>query len=231
MTEYTLYYWPIAFRGEFVRAVLIHVDASWTEAGVDELIELKDAEPADQSVPHMGPPVLADHAAGLTLAQTPAILGYLGDKFDLLPDDAAGRALTAKLIQDAMDVLYEMTLFHGNEMWTQTRWNAYLPRLTRWMTIFEEHGRRHGLTVASGHILGSDAPGLADLVTHVLWGVMTEKLPTLRPLLDGSAPAVAALCDRIGAMPGQAALRERSKAAFGDAWCGGQIEASLRAVV
>lgn len=231
MADYTLYYWPIAFRGQFVRAVLAHVGAGWTEAGVDDLLALKDAEPDDQLVPHMGPPVLIDHAAGLSLAQTPAILGYLGDRYGLIPDDPALAALTAKLTQDAMDVLYEMTLFHGHQMWTQAAWDDYRPRLARWMAIFESHGHRHGLTADAGFMLGSDAPGLADLVTHILWGVMTEKLPALRPMLDDNAPTVAALSDRIGQLPAQVELRTRSEADYGDAWCSGQIEASLRAVL
>jgi len=231
MTDYTLYYWPLPFRGEFVRCVLAHAGASWAEAGIEDLIALESAEPARQLVPHMGPPVLTDHTADLSLAQTPAILCYLGDKHALVPGDAARAASTAKMIADANDVLYEMTLHNGAQMWTQPRWDAYRPRLARWMGIFEEHGLRHGLTVEAGHVLGTDAPGLADLVVHTLWGVMTSKLPALRPLLEATAPATAALCDRIARLPEQEALRARSDEAYGDEWCGGRIEASLRAVL
>jgi glutathione S-transferase len=60
---------------------------------------------------------------------------------------------------------------------------------------------------------------------------MTDRLPSLRPVLDETAPAVAALSDRIAALPEQADLRARSDAEYGDAWCGGQIEESLRAVL
>jgi glutathione S-transferase len=60
---------------------------------------------------------------------------------------------------------------------------------------------------------------------------MTAKLPSLRPLLDATAPAIAGLSDRIAALPEQADLRARSDAAYGDEWCSGQIEASLRAVL
>jgi glutathione S-transferase len=60
---------------------------------------------------------------------------------------------------------------------------------------------------------------------------MTDKLPPLRPLLDQTAPALAALCDRIAALPAQAALRAWSDERFGDEWCSGRIEASLRAVL
>ena len=191
----------------------------------------KGAEPTRQLVPHMGPPVLTDHTADLSLAQTPAILAYLGGKYELVPKDPARAALTVKIIADANDVLYEMTLHNGAQMWTKKRWDAYRPRLGRWMAIFEEHGRRHGLTVETGHVLGTDAPGLADLVVHILWGVMTSKLPALRPLLETTAPAIAALSDRIARLPAQEELRVRSDEEYGDEWCSGQIEASLRAVL
>ncbi len=231
MTEYTLYYWPLPFRGQFVRSVLAHVGASWTEASAEDLIALKSAEPTKQLVPHMGPPVLTDHISDLTLAQTPAILAYLGAKYALIPTDAACAALTAKIIADANDVLNEMTLHNGAQMWTQKRWDTYRPRLCRWMAIFEEHGCRHGLTIEEGHILGTGRPGLADLVAHTLWGVMTSKLPALRPLLETTAPAVAALSDRIAQLPEQEELRMRSDDEYGEEWCSGQIEASLRVVL
>ena len=231
MTEYTLYYWPVPFRGQFVRSVLAHAGASWTEASIEDLVTLKDAEPTRQLVPHMGPPVLTDHSADLSLAQTPAILAYLGGKYELIPNDPARAALTAKIIADANDVLYEMTLHNGAQMWTKKRWDTYRPRLGRWMAIFEEQGRRHGLTVEAGHVLGTDTPGLADLVVHILWGVMTAKLPALRTLLETMAPTIAALADRIAQLPEQAELRVRSDAEYGDEWCSGQIEASLRAVL
>ena len=231
MTDYTLYYWQLPFRGQFVRSVLAHVGASWTEADIGHLVTLKGAEPTRQLVPHMGPPVLTDHAADLSLAQTPAILWYLGGKYELIPNDPGRAALTAKIIADASDVLNEMTLHHGAQMWTQARWDTYRPRLGRWMAIFEEHGRRHGLTIEAGHVLGTDAPGLADLVVHILWGVMTSKLPALRPLLETTAPAIAALSDRIAQLPEQKELREHSDEEYGDEWCSGQIEESLRAVL
>lgn len=229
MADYTLYYWPLPFRGEFVRAVLAHAGADWDEAPFGDLIALKDAEPAEQLVPHMGPPVLVDH--GADVAQTQAILAYLGGKYRLIPEDPVRAALTHKLMADANDVLAEMTLHNGAQMWTQSAWDAYRARLGRWMAIFEAHGRRHGLTADAGYVLGTDKPGLADFVVHILWGVMTAKFSSLRPLLDAEAPSIAGLSDRIGTLPEQAALRARSDADYGEEWCSGQIEASLRAVV
>lgn len=231
MPEYTLYYWPVPFRGQFIRAVLAHVHATWHEAGTEDISALMGSPPEEQPVPHMGPPVLTDHANELSLAQTPAILCYLGRKHRLIPDDPALDALTTKIVSDANDVLYEMTLHNGAQMWTQAAWNAYCPRLRRWMKIFEATGRRYGLTARSGYFLGTDRLSLADLTVHVLWGTMTAKLRPLRPMLEETAPVVAGLSDRIAALPEQRALRSQSDADYGDGWCSGQIEASLRSVL
>ena len=231
MSDYTLYYWPIPFRGQFVRSVLAHVGASWTEADVSDLVGLKELEPSQQPVPFMGPPVLIDHTADLSLAQTQAILAYLGDRHGLMPRKPALAALTHKVIADANDVLYEMTLHNGAQMWTQPLWDGFCPRLGRWMAMFEALGTRYGLSPHEGHILGTPAPSLADLVTYSLWGVMTSKLPKLRPMLDSSAPSIAAFSDRISWLPDQEELRKKSDAEYGEVWCGGQIEASLRAVI
>jgi glutathione S-transferase len=231
MPDYTLYYWPVPFRGQFVRSVLAHVHATWDEAGIEAISTLMHTAPGEQLIPHMGPPVLTDHAADLSLAQTPAILAYLGRKHGLIPDDPLHEALTAKIVADANDVLYEMTVHNGAQMWTQEGWSAYRPRLGRWMEIFEETGRRHGLTAQAGYFFGTETPGLADLTAHVLWGTMTAKLQSLRPLLDATAPSIAGLSDHIARLPEQTDLRARSDAEYGNDWCGGQIEASLRAVL
>ena len=231
MADYTLYYWPLPFRGQFVRAVLAHLHATWDEPGVAALVALKGARPSEQVIPHMGPPVLTDNETGVSLAQTPAILSYLAHKHGLMPSDPAKAALTHKIVADANDVLYEMTRHNGAQMWTRATWDAFRPRLARWMEIFEATGRRHGFTADERYLLRTAEPGVADLVAATLWGTMTDRFSSLRPMLASHAPGIAGLTDRIMSLPEQASLRERSSAAYGDEWCGGQIEASLRAVL
>ncbi|WP_419913754.1 glutathione S-transferase [Hoeflea sp.] len=231
MPDYSLYYWPLPFRGQFVRAVLAHVGATWDEYDFEAIGALKGKPPADQPVPHMGPPVLVDRNTGISLSQMPAILGYLGRKHGLITDDNVHHALTDKIVADANDVLYEITLYNGAQMWTKESWHDFQPRLKRWMVMFEETGRRHGMTAREGFLLGTNEPGIADLATNILWGTMTAKLPPLRPLLEETAPAIAGLSDRIGALPQQVELCGKSDAAYGDLYCAGQIEASLRMVL
>jgi glutathione S-transferase len=229
MADYTLYYWPLPFRGQFVRAVLAHAGAGWEEPGMDDVAAMKDRPPADQPVPFMAPPLLVDHAAGVSVAQMPAILAYLGGKFALIPDDPGRAALTHKIVADANDVLDEITRFGGRSMWTPGEWDSFAEeRLPRWMAIFEATGRAHGLTPAGGHVLGGDAPGLADLVTATLWSTVADKLPGLGDMLADTAPATAALSRRIADSPALAAMREDTDTRFGHAWCGGLIEASIR---
>ena len=64
------------------------------------------------------------------------------------------RALTLKIVCDANDVIDEMTNDGGREMWTDKRWAAFVPRLKKWMSFWEETGRRHGLTADAGFLLG-----------------------------------------------------------------------------
>jgi glutathione S-transferase len=60
---------------------------------------------------------------------------------------------------------------------------------------------------------------------------MTARFAPLRGMLDAEAPGIAGLTDRIRALPEQAALIRQSDAAYGEVWCGGQIEESLRRVL
>ena len=231
MADYTLYYWPIPFCGQFVRAVLSYAGCSWQEAGPDATMKQRASDPAQQLVAHMGPPVLTDHQSDVHISQMPAILAYLGEKHSLLSGDPVRKAMCHKVVADANDVLYEMTRYNGSRMWTDAAWSEFLPRLHRWMEIFEDTGRRNGMTAGSGFMLGTDAPLVADLVMSTLWGTMTAKFPPLRAVLETHAPATAGLTDRISALQTQKDLRDWSDATFGDGWCGGQIEASLRKVL
>lgn len=231
MSDYELYYWSVPFRGQFVRAVLAHAGKSWTEGGDAAIGKLMEHKAADMPVPFMGPPLLIDRKADFAIAQMPAIILYLGETLDLLPETPAQRALTMKTVHDANDVIDDLTLDGGRTMWTQKTWHDFVPRLQKWMSFWEETGRRHGLAAQSGYLLGGKAPGIADVVTATLWSTMGERFPALQALLDETAPLTAALSRRVSALPPLAKLAARARADYGDAYCGGQIEASLRKVM
>ncbi|MCB1398267.1 MAG: glutathione S-transferase family protein [Rhodobacter sp.] len=221
MTDYTLYYWPIPFRGHFVRMVLAQVGAHWDEPGQEAIAALRLA--ADQPYPFMAPPLLVDHATGQSLSQLPAILMALGRRHGLIGDPDE----TLRLICDAMDVLLEITRCHGAQMWDHAAWADFVGRrLPRWLSL---HERIVAGRVEAG-FLGGEAPGLADLVLTALWHTMADRLPGMRALMVPHAPTVLALVDRVATTAPIAALigdwRDRRPL-----YCAGQIEASILAML
>lgn len=231
MPNYTLYYWSAPFRGEFVRAVLAYAGKEWVEAGEERTSELMKGPPQEMPAPFMGPPLLVDDGAAFAVSQMPAIILYLGETLGLLPDDVGGRAMAIKVVNDANDVIDELTLDGGRQMWTPKRWSAFEPRLRKWMSLWEQTGCRHGLTASSGHLLGTGGPGVADVITATLWTTIGERFPRLGAMLREEAPLTAALSERVAALPPIARQASRSKEAYGETWSGGRIEASLRRVL
>jgi len=231
MSDYELYYWSVPFRGQFVRAVLAFAGKNWDEAGDGAISKLMDAPVKKMPVPFMGPPLLIDKKADIAIAQMPAIILYLGETLKLLPASPALRAMTIKIVNDANDVIDEITLDGGRQMWTEQRWKEFVPRLKKWMSLWEEAGRRHGLKAGSGFLLGGSEPGIADVMTATLWSTMADRFPKIETILNQTAPMTAALTKRVAGLPPLAKLAAKAKEDYGDAYCGGQIEASLRKVL
>ena len=231
MTDYDLYYWPLPFRGQFVRAILAFAGKSWTEHDGAAISKLKSGAVEDMPVPFMGPPLLIDKEAKFAISQMPAIVFYLGETLELMPATHALRAMTMKIVNDTNDVIDDITLDGGREMWTEKRWREFVPRLRKWMSFWEEAGRRHGLTAQSGFLLGGEAPGIADIVTATLWSTMIDRFETLAEMLEETAPMTFALSKRVGGLPPLAKLAEKARRDYGDVYCGGQIGASLAEVL
>ena len=231
MADYELYYWPVPFRGQFVRAVLAYAGRSWSEVDAAAISGLREGAVEDMPVPFMGPPVLIDNEAKLAIAQMPAIVLYLGETLGLMPALPTLRAMTAKVVNDANDVIDDLTLDGGRLMWTDRRWHDFLPRLRKWMALWEETGRRHGLAAQSGFLLGGEMAGVADIVTATLWATMAGRFRAIEAMLEDAAPMTAALTRRVADLPPLAALAAKARRDYGDTYCGGQIEASLRKVL
>ena len=231
MADYELLYWSAPFRGQFVRAVLAFAGKTWTEGGDAKIARLIEGPVEDLPVPFMGPPVLLDQTADVALAEMPAIILYLGETLDLMPETPALRAMTMKIVNDANDVIDEITLNGGDHMWTGERWDEFMPRLAKWMSIWEDTGRRNGLDKDTGHILGGPAPGVADVITATLWTTMTERFSKIRDLFEETAPMTAALCRRVSALPSLIKLADKTRKDFGQAYAGGQIGASMAKIL
>ncbi len=231
MSDYDLYYWPVPFRGQFVRAVLAYAGKTWTEGDAAAISTLMNGPVMDMPVPFMGPPMLIDRKADFAIAEMPAIVLYLGEALNLMPSTPALRAMTMKTVNDANDVIDEITLDGGREMWTDKRWQGFVPRLKKWMSFWEETGSRHGLKANTGFLLGGEVLGIADIVTATLWSTMTDRFQKIEAILEEAAPMTAALSRRVSDLPLLAKLAAKARQDYGDAYCGGRIEASLRKVL
>ena len=78
--SYTIYYWPIAIRGNFVRVLLAHAGVLYAEAPIPELGSLRALPVNEQPYPSMAPPFLHDLEEDVFLSQTASIVLYLGNK-------------------------------------------------------------------------------------------------------------------------------------------------------
>jgi glutathione S-transferase len=140
--------------------------------------------------------------------------------------------MTLKVVNDANDVIDEITLNGGQKMWTKKTWDAFVPRLKRWMAIWEVTGQRNSLELDRGFLLGGEKPGIADIVTATLWSTLSDKFPKIGVMLDTDAPKVAALSRRLQENAALARLVRDSDKRYGaETYCGGQIGKSLREVV
>ncbi len=60
---------------------------------------------------------------------------------------------------------------------------------------------------------------------------MTERFKKIGTIFKRTAPMTAGLTERIAALPPLAALATKAREDYGDTYCGGKIEVSLRKVL
>jgi glutathione S-transferase len=230
--NYKLYYWPAPFRGNFIRFLLEEAGEKYEEASLKEISELYSMPVEDQPLPMMAPPFLHDPERDVFLSQMPAIVMFLSEKTGLIPQDSYKSAICNKLVLDSNDVLIEITNYNGSVMWERDAWRQFRDkRLKRWLEIFELTGRRFGLNSGSDYMLGGDQISTADIVTYALWGTMIRCLPQLSADCRKHAPYVFELCQRIESRPNIKQLIENQEKNYGNQYCGGQIEKSIRSML
>lgn len=220
--KYQLSYWPLPFRGCFVSYLFAYRDVPLLmEADFESIGKLLGQPPGEQDTPFMGPPVLRDLETGRTLSQMPAIVLYVSGELGLKPDDPFSVAMCMKVLMDCNDLLMEICGYNGSIMWQPEPWREFRSqRLVRWMQIF-------AISLQRGFI-GKDPVTYADIAVYALFGNMTRCLPELESDLREHAPAIHALCQRIGARPSLARFVADEDQMYGKLYCGGQIEESLR---
>ena len=106
-------------------------------------------------------------------------------------------------------------------MWERETWARFRShRLPCWLDIFEESLKRG--------FLGNDPVSFADIAVFALFGNMTRCLPELEADLLNRAPGVHAHCQRIGSHLSLARFVSDEEQKYGQLYCGGQIEESIR---
>jgi glutathione S-transferase len=231
MAEYVLYYWPLGFRGNLIRALLDFTGTPYTEGDTEELLRLKGMTPTEADALFMAPPLLYDKEMDLYLAQASAIIGHLSRKLAMRPDSLRKQSIGEKIVDDCGDILNEVTRGCGAKMWDQESWEAFISsggRFEKWLLIFEQTARREGLEGNHGFFLGTETATFTDTTVFALLATLERSVPELSPLMRTHAPRVMALCDRLGSNPGLVALFQRMPER---PYCGGMIEESLRKVI
>jgi glutathione S-transferase len=77
-------------------------------------------------------------------------------------------------------------------------------------------------------MLGGDQISVADIATCALWGTMIRCLPELSADCQKHAPNIFELCQRIENRPKIQSFLEEQNQNYGNLYCGGQIEQSIR---
>ncbi|NDU99568.1 glutathione S-transferase family protein [Pseudoroseicyclus tamaricis] len=220
---YTLYYWPLPFRGIFIELLLAEAGQPFEKKSPSSIYP---DHRFDRPLPGMAPPYLVEKG-GLQIAQMPAIATHLAERHGLMPSGAEARAAATKAILDANDVLEEISQNGGVQMWEEESWGEFrAERLATWMRIFEETYQHHG-----GPFMLGEEITLADIAALGLWAPMIHALPPLEEDLKRHAPQVSALLGRLAQRPGLEAFLTAQRARDGQGYCGGEIEASLREVL
>lgn len=219
--EYELYYWPsIPGRGEFPRLALEDAGARYRDVarepegeggGVPALMRLLRGE-AEGFRP-FAPPILRHHTGErvVTLAQSAAILHYLGPRLSLVPGDEPTRAAAHTLQLTLADLVDEVHDTHHpvaphlryEEQTTEAKRRAAefvkerIGKYLRWFESQLERGDGEHL-VPGGHTY-------VDLSAfHVIEG-LSFAFPRAVARLSPELPRLLALRDRVRARPRVAA--------------------------
>lgn len=224
MTSYDLWYWPtIPGRGEFVRLALEaaripYRDRAREEGGLEALTARLARPPA---MPPFAPPWL--EAEGMTIAQTAAILLFLGDRHGLAPADEAGRLRVHQLQLTIADMVTEAHDVH-HPIDNNAYYEDQRPEAARAAAAFRDRRIPKFLGYFERVLAAADAPWLAgadrsyaDLSLFHLVEGLRFAFPKRMAGVARDFPKLLALHERVAQLP---ALRDYLSSArrlpFGD---------------
>ena len=215
--SYELYYWPeIQGRGEFIRLALEdagadYVDVARETGGMKKMLKLMREGAGASPATAFAPPFLL--AGKLAIAQTAAILYYLGPRLDLTPANEAGQyavlqhQLTlADLVVEAHDTHHPIGVdlyYEDQRPESKRRSQQFLEeRVPKFLGYFEKQLQRGGPRQA--WLIGRSC-SYADLSLFQVVEGLRYAFPNGMAVLARKIPRVIALRDRVAARPNIAA--------------------------
>ena len=223
--RYQLYYWPsIQGRGEFVRLALEEGGARYVDVarepesaggGVAALMSLLEDKALRR--PPYAPPIL--EAGDLHIAQTAAILAYLGPKLKLVPRDEASRVwanqlqLTiADLVDEAHDTHHPIagSLYYEQQKAAARKRAGHFreERVPKYLGYFERVLERN--RGGRGYAVGT-AVSYVDLSLFQVVAGLRYAFPKAMRRVERSCPKLVALHARIARRPRIAAYLASSR--------------------
>ena len=206
---YELYYWPgIQGRGEFVRLALEYagapyVDVARTRGGMAAMTKLLDG--AGPGLLPFAPPFL--RSGELVIAQTAAILAYLGPRHGLVPDGEASRfgayqlQLTiADLVDEAHDSHHPIAgslYYEDQKREAKARSRVFVAeRIPKYLGYLEQVLERNG----GAHLVG-DRVSYVDLSAFQVVAGLDYAFPNAMAGLARKIPRLRRLHDTIARSP------------------------------
>jgi glutathione S-transferase len=223
--RYQLYYWPdIQGRGEFIRLALEEAGADYVDvarragnSGVPAMMKILDGKRAAH--PPFAPPFLK--AGRLIVAQTAAILLYLGPRLNLAPRDQAGALWAHQLQLTLSDLVVEIhDTHHPVSGWlyfeeqrpaarrrTADFWRYRVPK---YLGYFERVLKKNGGTHTVGRRLSYVDLSLFQIVEGLRYA-----FPKRMKRFERKVPGLVALHDRVARCPRiKAYLASKRRIAF-----------------
>ena len=221
-----LYYWAVPFRSVPIRLLFAQANQELYLRNSDEVAALKNLSVAQQPVPAMAPPFFIEKGTSVALSQMPAIVLYASQILGLVKQEPLALAQLVKVVGDMNDILCEITRNNGQTMWQQKDWQTFLSqRLPRWAEISLENAQQYGA------MLETKEPNAVDLIQWSIWGTLERAFPELQPWFEGQAPGILTLLKQREQAPRVLQFFEEESALYGQDYCGGFIEESLRAMM
>lgn len=224
---YRLYYWPtIQGRGEFVRLALEQAGADYVDVAresktgyADEVTRLLAG--SDLPRPPYALPALRD--GDMLVAQTAAILLYLGPRLGLAPASEDGRLWAHQIQLTILDLVDEAHNTH-HPVGSGLYYEDQRPEAARTAEIFRSERLPKFLdwleTVLArfaGDWLADDKPGYVDLSAFQVVEGVRYAFPRAAASVLAEAPLVTALVERVRALPRIAAyLASRRRLPFNE---------------